>query len=390
MMLKLPRSLVAGSLALGAFWLARAGAAPTVTFELDPPNPVAGQLVRLRDTSTAAATSWLWDFGDGTSATTASPAHAWSQPGPYTVRLVSQGSTAEAAMTVSDQATLRLLAAHPFEFSIEVKDPGNGTPSPAQAIAISDRFGWFSFPTLTHDPGNPEVTVKILEAPTFGHYWVFWSAMTSLQYTMTVRDVTTNQVQVYEKTDSSPCGSWDLESFPYVPTSTPGPATETPVPGQPTRTRTPTPQASQTPTPTLTPTITPTPGPTILTLRATSWQWDWCPSADQGFLPCRAGACPYDIDTSQHGVITLHQGCSYQLTLYNSDSGEYAPYHQLNAHPEIGLPNPTTIPMGDVLPPVTITIPASAIPDVNFSCLNTSCGNAQQHEGMLGLIHVVP
>ena len=62
---------------------------------------------------------------------------------------------------------------------------------------VTDRFGWFSFPTLTNDPGNPEVTVKVLEAPTFGHYWLFWSAMTSLHYTMTVRDVSTGQVEVY-------------------------------------------------------------------------------------------------------------------------------------------------------------------------------------------------
>ena len=393
---KLPRSIAAGVLAFAALWLARAGAAPTVTFEIDPPNPAAGQVARLRDTSPAAAASWLWDFGDGTSATTASPSHAWAEPGPYVVRLLAQGSSSQATVTVSAETTLRLLAVHPFEITIDAKDPGNGAPSPAQAIAISDRFGWFSFPGLTHDPGNPEVTVKVLEAPTFGHYWIFWSAMTSLQYTMTVRDVSTGQVQVYEKTDSAPCGGWDLESFPYAPPTTPGltptpaPPTATPQPGQPTRTRTPTSAATATPTPTVTPTATPS-GPTQLTLRATSWQWDWCPSADQGFLPCQAGACPYEIDTSQHGVITLHQGCSYQVTLYNGDSGEFAPFHQLNAHPEIGLPNPISIPMGQILsPPVTLTIPAGGLPDVNFSCLNTSCGNAQQHEGMLGLIHVVP
>src|SRR5262249_52394466 len=158
-----------------------------------------------------------------------------------------------------------------------------GAASPAQAVAVTDRFGWFSFPGITNDPGNPEVTVKVLEAPTFGHYWIFWSAMTSLKYTMTVRDVTTGHVEVYQKTDDSPCGSWALTSFPYAaasPTVTPAAPTETPIPGQPTRTRTPTPARTATstggggtPTATPTPTVTPTPGPTILTLRATSWQW---------------------------------------------------------------------------------------------------------------------
>jgi PKD repeat protein len=75
-------------------WLARAGAAPTLTFDMDPPNPVAGQVVRLRDTSSTAATAWLWDFGDSASADTASPSHAWSEPGTYTVRLAAGDASA--------------------------------------------------------------------------------------------------------------------------------------------------------------------------------------------------------------------------------------------------------------------------------------------------------
>src|SRR5262252_7370270 len=197
-------SIAALGLASAAVLLSRAGAAPSVTFELDPPNPVAGQTIRLRDTSASSASSWLWDFGDGASATNASPAHTWTAAGSYTVRLTSQDTTAEAAVTVSSSTTLRLLAAHPFEISIEAVDPGTGAASPAQAVAVTDRFGWFSFPGITHDAGNPEVTVKVLEAPTFGHYWIFWSAMTSLRYTMTVRDAITGQVEVYEKTDDSP------------------------------------------------------------------------------------------------------------------------------------------------------------------------------------------
>jgi PKD repeat protein len=382
---KLRRLTAAGALAFAALWLARAGAAPTLTFEIDPPNPAAGQTVRLRDTSPSAATSWLWDFGDGATAGTASPSHVWTSPGSYTVRLLAQGSSAEQTLAVTAETTLLLLASHPFEITVDARDPGTGGPSPAKAIAISDRFGWFSFPGLTSDPGNPEVTIKVLEAPTFGHYWIFWSAMTSLQYTMTVRDVTTGQVQVYEKTDPAACGGWDLESFAFVPTPTPAPPTETPAPGQPTRTRTPT------PTSTATPTATPS-GPTILTLRATSWQWDWCPSGDQYFLPCSAGACPYEIDPDPHvhGVITLHTGCSYQLTLYNTDPAESAPYHQLNAHPEIGIASPINIPLGVTLAPITITIPASGVPDVSFNCNNTSCGTPSQHENMLGTIHIAP
>ncbi len=277
MKLTKPISILAPALA--AAWLARAAAGPTVSFEVSPPNPVAGQAVTLHDTSAEPATSWLWDFGDGATANTAAPAHAWSEPGTYTVRLDSQGSHAETTVTVSAATALRLLAAHPFEISIDAVDPSNGNPSPAQAIAISDRFGWFSFPGLTHDPGNPEVTVKVLEAPTFGHYWIFWSAMTSLEYTMTVRDIGTGQVQVYTKDGPSACGGWDTESFPFAPTPTPSAGGSTPTPSGPTPTdppgttrtptRTRTATGTATPTATITPTATPTAtpsGPTHITL----------------------------------------------------------------------------------------------------------------------------
>ena len=398
--------------ALTVAWLARAAAAPTVTFELDPPNPVAGQAVRLRDTSPAASTSWLWDFGDGASASTAAPSHAWNEAGTYTVRLDAQDASSEKTITVSAETALHLLAAHPFEISIDAKDPGDGSASPAQAIAISDRFGWFSFPGLTNDPGNPEVTVKVLEAPTFGHYWIFWSAMTSLEYTMTVRDVATGQVQVYAKTGPDPCGGWDTESFPFQPSPTPGgngatptpaPPTSTPAPNQtnsPTRTRTPT--RTFTTTLTATPTVTPTPmpsGPTQITLRAISWQWDFCPSSDQGTpgLTCTMGTCPYEIGAGTHGKneITLHEGCSYELTLYNGDpvGGDQTQPHKINGHPEIGLPA-TTLQLGQIMPPITITIPAG-VPDVDFNCTNSGCtppggDPGATHEMMLGTIHVAP
>ena len=166
------------AIALAAVWLAKAGATPTVTFEIDPPNPVAGQPVVLRDTSAAASSSWLWNFGDGQAATNAAPSHTWAVPGTYTVGLTAQGTTTEQTITVTPSTTMRLLAVHPFDVSISATDPNSGADSPGLAVAVTDRFGWFSLPGITNDPVNPEVTVKLLEAPAFGHYWVFWSAMT--------------------------------------------------------------------------------------------------------------------------------------------------------------------------------------------------------------------
>lgn len=393
------------ALALAGVWLSKAGAAPTVTFEIDPPNPVAGQTIVLRDTSPAASSSWLWSFGDGASATSAAPSHVWASPGTYTVQLSAQGTTVEQSVTITSSTTLRELAVHPFEVTIAAIDPNTGASSPGQAVSVTDRFGWFSFPGITNDPGNPEVTVKLLEAPTFGHYWVFWSAMTSLKYTMTVTDVTTGQVQVYEKTDSAPSGGWDTTSFPYVTpapttpgvTPTAGPPTSTPRPGDtpiPTRTRTPTAPATATAmaAPSATPTPSPTPGVTQLGLRVLSWQWDWC-AVD---VPCQPGNCAYTVGNpdpmglGQNGI-QLHEGCTYKVTIHNGDDpgGDQTQPHELDSGLlALGIPDTVLYPGQTVT--YTFTVPTSGAGDFDFSCKNTSCGDPQHHEGMLGIIHVVP
>ena len=411
---KLTFSISLLGVGLAAVWLANAGAAPTVTFEIDPPNPVAGQTILLRDTSPSAASSWLWTFGDGSSATSASPSHAWPAAGAFTVQLAAQGTTVEQSVYVTASTTLRLLASHPFDVAIAAKDPKTGADSPGQAVSVTDRFGWFSFPGITQDAGNPEVTVKLLEASTFGHYWIFWSAMTSLPYTMTVTDVTTGQVQVYEKTGSDPSGGWDLTSFPWVtpvPTVPSGP-TETPVPGQPTRTRTntPTPSATATGAPAATPTPTPTPGITQITLRASSWAWNWCKGSDQtnpGLPHCNIlpDACSPTIEDSSivgeppntfscvKCVIHLHEGCSYNLVLYNADPplGEPSSAHAVSDNSQIGLPATTVAPGQQAT--FNLTIPTGG-GEQDFHCTNDSCAQGgppeTTHEKMLGKILIDP
>ena len=47
------------------------------------------------------------------------------------------------------------------------------------------------------------------------------------------------------------------------------------------------------------------------------------------------------------------------------------------------------------MPPITITIPAGGVPDVDFNCTNSGCtppggDPGATHEMMLGTIHVAP
>jgi len=56
-------------------------------FAFRPGHGVAGEPIRFIDLSSGEATSWLWDFGDGQTATEASPVHVFSSPGNFLVQL---------------------------------------------------------------------------------------------------------------------------------------------------------------------------------------------------------------------------------------------------------------------------------------------------------------
>jgi subtilisin family serine protease len=67
--------------------LGGAGAAPA-NFSASSTLGAAPLTVRFTDASPASTTNWLWDFGDGTSASTErNPVHAYSSPGEFTVKL---------------------------------------------------------------------------------------------------------------------------------------------------------------------------------------------------------------------------------------------------------------------------------------------------------------
>jgi len=380
---RLSRLSLVPALALAA-WLARAASDPISPLELSPPNPSAGQLVRLRELS-ADGGGGSWDFGDGSPVeSSAAPAHAWAAPGDYTVRLLKDGSVVEGRLAVSPEDTLRLNAPHPFDVSVEVYDRETGVPSAARAFAISDRYGYFSFPAITGDPSNPEVTVKVLEAPSAGRYWIFWSGMTSLDYTLTVREVATGHVEVYRKAGPEACGGFDTRSFAFVPTPTPGGARATPTQGltpsatipqtgtpraTPTRTPSRTPTPSTTATPTVTPTPTPAPPP-FIQLRAIQWQWDFFST---------------DLGVDGGNEITLRVGQTYRVMVYNDDLPDVTVEHYFSGISAIGLSG-GPLPQGSTLPIQTITPMVAG--DYGYLCTDSSCGVG--HDSMVGTIHVVP
>ena len=62
---------------------------PVVEFSSDVTNGDPGLTVNFTDESSNAPTSWLWNFGDGTTSTEQNPTHTYTKSGTYTVTLTS-------------------------------------------------------------------------------------------------------------------------------------------------------------------------------------------------------------------------------------------------------------------------------------------------------------
>lgn len=61
--------------------------APVANFSWIPLSPTTNQSVQFTDTSMGPPTSWLWNFGDGTTSTLQNPTHSYSNAGRYDISL---------------------------------------------------------------------------------------------------------------------------------------------------------------------------------------------------------------------------------------------------------------------------------------------------------------
>jgi len=114
------------------------------------------------------------------------------------------------------QSALPLLGGR-FSITLQANRPGSSQVATGLAISSGDRFGFFSLPALTGDAEFPEVVVKMLDARALtGKFWFFHASLTSLEYTLTVRDSVTGAVRVY-RSGKPFCGSADGEAFDDSP-----------------------------------------------------------------------------------------------------------------------------------------------------------------------------
>ncbi len=369
----LSKSVAALGLAFLGFGFETA-AAPTASFTIQPSNPAAGVPVQFADSSAGSPSSWMWSFGDGQTSTSQSPAHVYAMAGVYPVSLTvgnAGGQTVtSASIVVSEENTLRLLASHGFEATLEARDPRTGNTGVGRAIPQNDLFGYFTIPTLvpTSGPLVPEVFVKILDATAIGQsYWVFWGGLTDFEYTLRVVETATGAAKEYHNpvTGSPSCLGADTSGFGVSATVTPTTHSPTATP-----TRTPPPPGS---------TPTPTPSAAIdVQLEARSYQWDFLAGPDISSNPTWPG----------QNTITLRVGQRYRFDILNGNPVDLElSSHSFSGISGLGLSGGAMSP-GQHLMPQTITITSAMVGTYPYSCVDSSCGSSSQHDQMGGRIIV--
>ena len=98
------------------------------TFMSQPPNTI-----QFTDTSTKNPTSWLWDFGDGTTSTLQNPTHTYPGPGSYNVTLTASNAYSSNQYSRPVSTNLKVVA-------VNVTNQGAGYTS-APAISFSGGAG---------------------------------------------------------------------------------------------------------------------------------------------------------------------------------------------------------------------------------------------------------
>jgi hypothetical protein len=181
------------------------------------------------------------------------------------------------------------------------------TVGAGSAVTFTDDTGYFWF----FNAANVELVVKVLDGrPINGMFWVFYGALSTVQYSITVTDVTTGASRQYSNPSGHLASGADTSAFTAAgeippPTPTPIPSV-TPITTEiPTAVHTPTPFQTAPPFPSVTP-IASAPTPGFIQLQGRRWYWLWglCgqyePPREPGPQPIQHTS-PISIFVSQSG-----------------------------------------------------------------------------------------
>jgi hypothetical protein len=130
-------------------------------------------------------------------------------PGDHTL---SVDSTNVATVKVGASCTTSTsLCLNGNRFRAEVTWKNGGTSGPGRAVDLSGDTGYFWF----FNPENAELVVKVLDGRGLnGHFWVFYGALTNVEYTLRVTDTQTDTFKEYRNPAGKFASAGDTSAFP--------------------------------------------------------------------------------------------------------------------------------------------------------------------------------
>jgi hypothetical protein len=127
-----------------------------------------------------------------------------SAPAPHIER-----SVTKAGVPCAPTATRLCLANGRFGVEIAWRDFA-GRVGGGQAVTLSGDTGWFWF----FDASNVEVMLKVIDGrPVNGRFWVFYGALSNVEYTVTVTDSETGEVRTYRNPSGRLGSVADIDAF---------------------------------------------------------------------------------------------------------------------------------------------------------------------------------
>jgi hypothetical protein len=168
------------------------------------------------------AITWGWDFGDGTSAAARSVNKAYGTLGSYTVKLFVTGNdrdttgftmstfTINVVSCVGNASTL-CLNNNRFRATVDWAVPDQSKSGAGSAVPLTGDTGYYWF----FSQANIELVLKVVDGRAFnGNFWVFYGALSDVQYDITIKDTTTGTVKTYHNPYHTTASVADVDAFP--------------------------------------------------------------------------------------------------------------------------------------------------------------------------------
>jgi PKD repeat protein len=135
---------------------------PVASFSASSTALTCDGFVQFTDESTNTPTSWLWNFGDGTTSTLQDPSHQYTTNGTYTVSLKATNAYGNNTSTLTNYITVNLPAG---PTAANVSSCGSSTF--ALTANTSNKLGWFDSTGTFLSAANPYTTPVLTASKTY-------------------------------------------------------------------------------------------------------------------------------------------------------------------------------------------------------------------------------